>query len=139
MGRWYSGMRFPKCFALVDTGGTFCHRARPRSRPPAPGRLRMHVPHHPFRRRALTVAAAGAAVALVTGLLVAVASNADAATLFSDNFEDGNANGWSKTNGSWSVVSDGSYVYRQGSTGADARAIAGAGSGAGTTVSARVK
>ncbi|GAA1791686.1 hypothetical protein GCM10009682_12070 [Luedemannella flava] len=78
-------------------------------------------------------------MALVTALLVTIGGTAEAAVLFSDNFEDGNANGWSKTNGSWSVVSDVSYVYRQGSTGADARAIAGAGSGNGTSVSARVK
>src|SRR5688500_12660579 len=47
-------------------------------------------------------------------------------TLFTDDFEDGNANGWSKSGGSWTVVSDGSLVYRQSSTSSEAKARAGA-------------
>ena len=40
-----------------------------------------------------------------------------AATLFSDDFEGGNANNWTATSGTWSVVQDGgSYVYYQSST-----------------------
>jgi len=50
----------------------------------------------------------GAVLALVLNL-VAEAQNQ---TLFSDDFEDGNANGWTKSGGSWAVVSDGSLVYR---------------------------
>jgi hypothetical protein len=30
-----------------------------------------------------------------------------------DKFEDGNANGWTTSGGTWSVVTDGSYVYQQ--------------------------
>ena len=40
-------------------------------------------------------------------------------TLFTDDFEDGNANGWSKSGGSWAVVTDGSQVYRQSGTSSD--------------------
>ena len=50
----------------------------------------------------------GAVLALVLNL-VAEAQNQ---TLFSDDFEDGNANGWTKSGGSWAVASDGSLVYR---------------------------
>jgi hypothetical protein len=46
-------------------------------------------------------------------------------TLFTDDFEDGNATGWSKSGGSWAVVSDGSLVYRQSGTSSDAKARAG--------------
>ncbi len=42
---------------------------------------------------------------------------ASAATLFSDNFDDGNSSGWTSTQGTWSVVSDsGSYVYYKSGT-----------------------
>jgi pectate lyase len=74
-------------------------------------------------RRPLLVALA--ALPLIVSALVAFTSTAYAATLFSDNFDDNNANGWSKSGGSWSVVTDGSPVYRQTSTGADAKAQAG--------------
>jgi hypothetical protein len=36
----------------------------------------------------------------------------EGATLFSDNFEDGDAAGWTNIGGTWSVVSDGSHVYK---------------------------
>jgi pectate lyase len=40
-----------------------------------------------------------------------------AAALLSDDFESGNANNWTATMGTWSVVQDGgSYVYYQSST-----------------------
>src|SRR5688572_3061281 len=81
------------------------------------------------------------AVALAVGLVAATLSvvRAQTTTLFTDNFEDGNANGWSKSGGSWSVVPDGSLVYRQGSTGSDAKARAGSASWADYAVQARVK
>lgn len=59
------------------------------------------------------------ALLLSLSLLVAMMmfSTASAAALFSDNFEDGNADGWTTQNGTWSVVKDGgSYVYYQSST-----------------------
>jgi hypothetical protein len=59
--------------------------------------------------------------------------------LFADDFEDGNADGWTKSGGSWAVVSDGSQVYRQSGTSSDARARAGSTSLTNYTVQARVK
>lgn len=55
---------------------------------------------------------------LLVGMLVLMVSTfVSAASLFSDNFDDGNANGWTTQNGSWSVVRDsGSYVFYQSST-----------------------
>lgn len=37
--------------------------------------------------------------------------------LFSDDFEDGNANGWTASNGTWAIATDGSKVYSQTGTG----------------------
>ena len=65
------------------------------------------------QHRLLMTAAAGAAAMLVAALTIVVGQSASAATLFSDNFEDGNNSGWSSSGGSWSVVSDGSFVDRQ--------------------------
>ena len=87
------------------------------------------------RRRAWL--AAGIATAVTTTVFLMTAT-AQAATLFTDDFNDGNANGWSKSGGSWSVVTDGSPVYQQSSTGSDAKAQAGSAWG-NQTVQARVK
>lgn len=78
-------------------------------------------------RRAVVALVAAATV----GLIIATTMPAQAATLFFDDFEDGNAAGWSTTGGSWSVVQDATKVFRQASTASDARAIANAG-GAGS-------
>ena len=43
-------------------------------------------------------------------------TNSTRATLFSDDFEDGNYYGWSRNSGSWSVINDDTYVMRQAST-----------------------
>ena len=59
--------------------------------------------------------------------------------LFSDNFEDGNANGWSRSNGTWAIVTDGSLVFRQSATNTDARVRAGSTSWTDYSVQARVK
>ena len=59
--------------------------------------------------------------------------------VFSDDFNDGNANGWSTQYGSWSVVQDsGSYVYYQSSTN-EGRTYTGSSSWANYAVQARVK
>ncbi|MBB5134637.1 pectate lyase [Thermocatellispora tengchongensis] len=70
---------------------------------------------------------ASAATALMPGASAATAlmPGASAATLFQDDFEDGDATGWSRSGGSWSVTTDGTRVYRQSGTSADARAVAG--------------
>ena len=81
-----------------------------------------------------------ATVAVVaTAIALTVIPSAYAATLFSDNFEDGNSSGWSTSGGSWSVTTDGSYVLRQTGTGADAIARGGSSSWTNYTVTARVK
>jgi pectate lyase len=78
-------------------------------------------------------------VAVSALLLSAVTGPAFADTLFSDTFDDGDANGWTRSGGSWSVVTDGSPAYRQSSTGANARALAGSTSWTDYTVRARVR
>jgi pectate lyase len=81
------------------------------------------------------VAAAGSAL-----LLTAVISGpARAETLFGDTFDDGNADGWSRNGGAWSIVTDGTPVYRQTGTSGNARALAGSTSWTDYTVQARVK
>ncbi|MFD2765377.1 pectate lyase family protein [Micromonospora eburnea] len=95
----------------------------------------MRLRHH--HRTALATAGAG-----LTALLLAVAmtGNAAAATLFGDNFDDGNADGWSKSGGDWSVVTDGTPAYRQSNNTSElARAFAGQTSWTDYQVQARVK
>nr|WP_117208225.1 family 16 glycoside hydrolase [Allorhizocola rhizosphaerae] len=82
--------------------------------------------------RVLAAIASAAAVLVVATL----ASVATAAPLFADNFDDGNANGWTTSGGSWSVSSG---AYQQTGTSSDARARAGSASWANYTVSVRVR
>jgi pectate lyase len=88
------------------------------------------------RIRWITMAAAALSAIVVSA---AVTAPAYADTLFSDNFDDGDANGWSRSGGSWSVVTDGSPALRQTSTSANARVLAGSTSWTDYTVRARVK
>ncbi len=77
------------------------------------------------------------AAAAVTGVVMAVmVGTANAATLFSDDFNDGNASGWSTSGGTWSVSSG---VYSQGGTSANAKAQAGSTSWTAQSVTARVR
>src|SRR4029434_2819240 len=78
-------------------------------------------------------------VGAVLALVLSLGAEAQNQTLFTDDFEDGNANGWSKSGGSWAVVSDGSLVYRQSGTSSDAEARAGSTSMTNYSVQARVK
>jgi hypothetical protein len=87
------------------------------------------------RRLAALVASLVAGFAAV----FAIAATASAATLFSDTFEDGNANGWTTSGGTWSVVADGTQVLRQSGTTGDARARAGSSSWTNYIVSVRAK
>ena len=65
------------------------------------------------RRRRRSIAAAGVlGAAGVAAALVAGIPTAQASTLLGDDFEGGTGN-WSKSGGSWSVVGDGTRVYRQ--------------------------
>jgi pectate lyase len=76
------------------------------------------------------------AAAVVAAMVISVATAANAATLFSDDFNDGNASGWSTSGGSWSVSSG---VYSQSGSSASAKSLAGSTSWTTTTVSARVR
>ncbi|HYH05085.1 MAG TPA: family 16 glycoside hydrolase [Bacillota bacterium] len=64
---------------------------------------------------------------------------ANAALLFSDDFEDGNTTGWSKSNGTWAVVTDGSKVIKQSALSTTAYMYTGQSSWANYTVQAKVK
>jgi hypothetical protein len=80
-------------------------------------------------------------IALCIAMVISMMSifPASAATIFNDNFDDGNASGWSTQNGSWSVVQDnGNYVYYQSSSD-EGRAWAGSSSWTNYSVEADVK
>ncbi|GIF00047.1 pectate lyase family protein [Paractinoplanes rishiriensis] len=85
------------------------------------------------KSRVVSAAIVGAAV---TALVVTIGAAANAATLFSDDFNDGNASGWSTSGGTWSVTSG---AYTQSSSSASAKAQAGSTSWTTATVSARVR
>ncbi|MFC0529918.1 pectate lyase family protein [Phytohabitans kaempferiae] len=92
----------------------------------------------PTRRRGTgaRIALVAGVTAAATALVFTIGSAASAATLFSDDFDDGNASGWSTSGGSWSVSSG---AYAQSSTGASAKALAGATSWTTVTVSGRAR
>jgi pectate lyase len=89
------------------------------------------------RLRWIATAASAATAALIAGAVITGPAYAE--TLFGDNFDDGNADGWSRNGGTWSVVTDGSPAYRQSSTSANARALAGSTAWTDYTVQARVR
>ncbi|MFC6020896.1 polysaccharide lyase family 1 protein [Plantactinospora solaniradicis] len=55
----------------------------------------------------------------MTAAAAVFAPLASAATVFTAGFEDGSISGWSKSGGTWAVVSDGSQVARQSKTDAE--------------------
>ena len=79
---------------------------------------------------------AALAAATVLGLAVPAGTQT---VLFTDDFEDGNANGWTVFGGSWSVVIDGTRVYRQSSGSSKYRSGAGSSAWTDYSVEARVK
>jgi pectate lyase len=82
----------------------------------------------------------GAIAAVAVGALVVIgAPYAFADTLLSDDFQDGNASGWSTSGGTWSVVTDGTLAYRQSGTSSDSRSLVGSASWSDYSVQARVK
>jgi len=89
-------------------------------------------------RKTLAITISLAFLGMLMALFLSFGTSAQQ-TLFTDDFEDGNANGWSKSGGTWAVVSDGSLVYRQSGTSADAKARAGSTSLTNYSVQARVK
>jgi pectate lyase len=92
------------------------------------------APRRPARRIRIAWAAGASAALTAMALTIGVAANA--ATLFSDDFNDGNAAGWSTSGGSWSVSSG---AYSQSGTSASGKALAGSTSWSTATVSARVQ
>jgi pectate lyase len=88
------------------------------------------------RKRKSSLAAAAAGLLITIGM--AVTPVASATTLFADDFEDGVADGWTKSGGSWSVMTDGSRAYQQSGTSSDARALVG-GTWSDQAVQVRVK
>ncbi len=66
-------------------------------------------------------------------------TTAQSTTLFADNFEDGDASDWSRSSGTWTVATDGSRVYQQSGTSADARIRNGATNLGNIALQARVK
>jgi hypothetical protein len=90
-------------------------------------------------RRKSSILAGVAAV--VTAVAVTVAAQvAFADTAFSATFEDGSTSGWSKSGGTWSVVTDGSKVLQQSNaTSENARVFAGDSGWSNYTVQAAVK
>jgi pectate lyase len=88
-------------------------------------------------RRRWTVFGIVAAATLVASAVFSV--GAGAATVFSDDFEDGNATGWTTSGGTWTVATAGDRAYRQGGTSSDARSRAGSTAWNDYTVSADVK
>ncbi|GAB2568862.1 hypothetical protein Aab01nite_08470 [Paractinoplanes abujensis] len=82
--------------------------------------------------------AAGLTGLVTAGLVVSVAS-AEAATVFTADFESGSS-GWSKSGGTWSLVADGSQALAQSDTGSErARQFAGDTGWTNYSVQARVK
>jgi len=59
--------------------------------------------------------------------------------LFEDDFEDGNASGWTTVGGTWSVAVDGTKVYAQTSTSGEAIAYAGNGAWSDYSYEAQIK
>ena len=89
--------------------------------------------------KSLKVGCAAAFGGALLALLFGLAAAAQSQELFTDDFEGGIANGWTTSGGSWSVVTDGSQVYKQSATSNDARARAGSPSWTDYAVQARVK
>jgi chitodextrinase len=67
------------------------------------------------------------------------ATTLNSTVLFQDDFEDGDAAGWTAVSGTWSVATDGTNVYSQTSTSGEAIAYAGNSTWTDYTYEAKVK
>jgi hypothetical protein len=56
-----------------------------------------------------------------------------------DDFQDGNANGWAPTGGTWTVATDLTFVYRYPGDGGSQRSIIGSGAWTNQTILSRIK
>jgi hypothetical protein len=79
------------------------------------------------------------AMVMVFSVIIGFGVRAQNQTLLSEDFLDGTANGWTRSSGSWSIVSDGTPAYRQSGTSADSNARTGSSSWTDYSVQARVK
>jgi hypothetical protein len=87
-------------------------------------------------RRLLTISLTAALIAALTG---GTASAAPGATLFADDFTDGDTAGWRTSGGRWAVSTEDGSALRQSSSATTARARAGESSWKDYAVSARVR
>jgi hypothetical protein len=95
---------------------------------------------HSRSRRRWQYAGAGGLVTLIVAGIAVTSGNAQAATLFSADFESGSTSAWTKSGGTWSIVSDGSKTLRQTNASSEnSREFAGDTTWSDYTVSARVK
>src|SRR5262245_39719877 len=85
-------------------------------------------------RKNIVLITVGALFAILIGYGISAQTQ-----LFSDDFQDGNDNGWTKSSGTWAVVTDGSLAYRQSGTSADSNSRTGSSSWTNISVQARVK
>src|SRR5215475_3974260 len=85
-------------------------------------------------RKNIVLITAGALFAILIGFGISAQTQ-----LFSDDFQDGNDNGWTRSSGTWAIVTDGSLAYRQSGTSADSNARAGSPSWTNISIQARVK
>jgi len=85
-------------------------------------------------RKNIVLITAGALFAILIGYGISAQTQ-----LFSDDFQDGNADGWARSSGTWSVVTDGSLAYRQSGTSSDSNSRTGSASWTNISVQARVK
>jgi pectate lyase len=90
------------------------------------------------RRRAVLIGGfAAVLVATVAGITATAFAGGPS---LQDDFEDGNADGWSKSGGSWSVVTDGSQAFQQSKVDSElAREFAGSSGWTDYTMQARVR
>jgi hypothetical protein len=85
-------------------------------------------------RKHIALIIAGSLFAILIGFGISAQTQ-----LFSDDFQDGNADGWARSSGTWSIVTDGSLAYRQSGTSADSNSRAGSPAWTNISVQARVK
>src|SRR5262245_4199041 len=86
------------------------------------------------RESSFALAIVGALFAILIGFGISAQTQ-----LFSDDFQDGNSDGWTRSSGTWAVVTDGSLAYRQSGTSADSNSRIGSSSWTNYSVQARVK
>ncbi|GIG90905.1 fibronectin type III domain-containing protein [Plantactinospora endophytica] len=130
--RWYTpiaaGLALVTTATLASALPATVARAVPHGTAPArPAAADAHLPETAADSRLHATAADGQPPA------------AAAAPLFTDDFEDGNAAGWSTAGGQWSVGTDTTRAYRQRSGSAAASARAGDSTWTDYTVSAQVR